>query len=101
SVSPLRLYYSPPLRSSDLGVPGVDVVAGVGARRLERVDRAVRCDQVDGDVTAVGVGDVDADPARVGGRAVALERDLGAHRPALRSEEHTSELQSRENLVCR
>src|SRR5690606_40828802 len=28
-------------------------------------------------------------------------RKLGAERAALRSEEHTSELQSRENLVCR
>src|SRR3712207_8038902 len=34
------------------------------------------------------------------GRAPAL-RQGGARRPALRSEEHTSELQSRQYLVCR
>src|SRR5690606_41829595 len=33
-------------------------------------------------------------------RAV-LERDVGVHLVQVRSEEHTSELQSRENLVCR
>src|SRR5207302_11208421 len=39
-----------------------------------------------------------------GGRAESIQRNLGTRRPdrrRIRSEEHTSELQSRENLVCR
>src|SRR3984957_20685973 len=39
------------------------------------------------------------DPVGIGG--VQIDRAVKPMRPILRSEEHTSELQSRENLVCR
>src|SRR5690606_42027416 len=41
-----------------------------------------------------------SDPRRAG-RAARLSRPAGGKRVPPRSEEHTSELQSRENLVCR
>src|SRR5690606_42148038 len=72
------LHSFPTRRSSDL------VLAGVGQ-------------QVDEDlVEALGVG-VHPHP----GRAVDLDVEVGDLHRLGRSEEHTSELQSRENLVCR
>src|SRR5690606_41455000 len=66
------------------------------------------CDADDGNATAVGSRDL---AVEVGercrhlavcgvGDALAVVFD-GAYAPITRSEEHTSELQSRENLVCR
>src|SRR3712207_7508246 len=43
---------------------------------------------------------LDAQPEVVG-EAAAPPRERGVARPAVRSEEHTSELQSRQYLVCR
>src|SRR5690606_19705323 len=67
-----------------LGVPGVRVVAG---RAPEALDGLPAPDAVfvGGGLTVPGV----------------LERCLDALKPGGRSEEHTAELQSRENLVCR
>src|SRR5690606_41299033 len=77
SVAPRALHSFPTRRSSDL--PEVDQPA------LQHVERQERG----------GVAEmrrvVRRDPARV-------HQDVGA---GFRSEEHTSELQSRENLVCR
>src|SRR2546430_13275012 len=45
-----------------------------------------------------------AQPQRAGQRTLVLQRQVGqhrGHRPVERSEEHTSELQSQSNLVCR
>src|SRR5690606_41985239 len=61
---------------------------------------------VDGEGTAVGTARLLSEPdhpgevhlGRLAVRAPARGRGIGAR---LRSEEHTSELQSRENLVCR
>src|SRR3712207_7708703 len=61
------------------------------------------------DVLALGVGQVVAVVARLAGRGVTGEAHAGARgRPQVaehhghdRSEEHTSELQSRQYLVCR
>src|SRR5690606_41857830 len=55
----------------------------------------------------LGVGDEDVSGQRHGGRTVGADvvHDISADGastvPLARSEEHTSELQSRENLVCR
>src|SRR2546430_12155230 len=46
------------------------------------------------------VGDAARD-ARADAASIELERALGAARGFLRSEEHTSELQSQSNFVCR
>src|SRR5690606_40552946 len=46
--------------------------------------------------------DAQHDPAHVeGAAAVVVTSAVPSSHPELRSEEHTSELQSRENLVCR
>src|SRR5690606_42109176 len=50
---------------------------------------------------AVLPGGCAAGPAPAPARAVAADRGAAAGLVAARSEEHTSELQSRENLVCR
>src|SRR3712207_8714865 len=44
---------------------------------------------------------LDGAPLDLGERARHADEDLGARHPADRSEEHTSELQSRQYLVCR
>src|SRR2546427_9021337 len=49
------------------------------------------------DVIDVGAGDADLAPPRAAVEALAR----AARDPAMRSEEHTSELQSQSNLVCR
>src|SRR5690606_41215322 len=87
--------YTTLFRSAQQGRLPVGVDAAL-VRRQQPRDRlqqrrlagAVRADDADG-------------LAPVGDERQALDRvDLG-HRGAVRSEEHTSELQSRENLVCR
>src|SRR3712207_6960415 len=54
-------------------------------------------------IADIGRGDVDRRHDRLGDRIDAAHRLRGkaAFRPALRSEEHTSELQPRQYLVCR
>src|SRR5690606_13902210 len=64
------------------------------SRKLQRVDAvAVRVVEVDGAAGHRQAGDIPI-PGRGDGAGPYLDM-------ALRSEEHTSELQSRENLVCR
>src|SRR5690606_41580601 len=85
------LHSFPTRRSSDLPAGG-DL----------RADRAARAGPVA--AAAVGVGGGGAGPAdRADGGQRRDPGPLGPApgRPAQRSEEHTSELQSRENLVCR
>src|SRR5690606_41346654 len=95
------LHSFPTRRSSDLEAAG-------GAKRALQVGAVGGIEQFEiaadrvGDVTGVG-------GARIGGVDIS-ERAIGLSRPdwpgqgsgerAQRSEEHTSELQSRENLVC-
>src|SRR5690606_40463480 len=65
---------------------------------------AVSCDAFEGIVPAPAVSAVDATGAGdafLGGLLAGLHHGLGWEDAARRSEEHTSELQSRENLVCR
>src|SRR5690606_41629706 len=83
------LHSFPTRRSSDLlraaaavVVRDEQVIPAVALEHERRLDR-----------TGLGLGVVDQDRARALGQRVPLLR--------LRSEEHTSELQSRENLVCR
>src|SRR5690606_41485750 len=63
--------------------------------------------RIEAAVVVLGIGeDDDALAARAGGarslvRKRARGREHARHAAAQRSEEHTSELQSRENLVCR
>src|SRR5690606_39585426 len=81
-------------------VVGVD---GVG-RLLRAALAAERPDGVgDGVGVAVERGVVDVGGGVAGGVVAPVEGDAGLAAPQLRlrSEEHTSELQSRENLVCR
>src|SRR5690606_41322832 len=77
----------PTRRSSDLNnsAPGPAVGFGLSARLSGRCDRTLRS----APITRFGSG-------RALCPAVGFERAIGS-----RSEEHTSELQSRENLVCR
>src|SRR5690606_41859669 len=63
------------------------------------------------DARRIGKHHLDLDPevlphpidetVRLRVEAARIEREHAERTPALRSEEHTSELQSRENLVCR
>src|SRR5690606_41139900 len=74
-------------------------LGGAEEQRVAQVVDLVRADRRRREVLLV--------PGEVGrrggeeGDARARERDLGRAREHQRSEEHTSELQSRENLVCR
>src|SRR5690606_41162795 len=92
SGSPLHLHSFPTRRSSDLVHP----------RRRAQPYRALSFPRRrHGRETAVPVRSPLAPPARP-----AADRGVLVHQPstagsAARSEEHTSELQSRENLVCR
>src|SRR5690606_39635256 len=89
----------PPRRSSDLGLKSFSgqfraaVPAGKeGARFAVAVARRVTEPQVDMGRQVFEQGSVDTPT-----KAVAMQK----MQQGLRSEEHTSELQSRENLVCR
>src|SRR5690606_40541772 len=84
TATPRQLHSFPTRRSSDLGVR-----RGTSARARDRAshrhsDRSYR--------ECIGIGDDE-------GRLSPVSASHGIRRP--RSEEHTSELQSRENLVCR
>src|SRR5690606_40612276 len=87
-------YSFPTRRSSDLAAPGPQPVAAVPVRRHPRHPPGQGFPQRPG-----GAADAALEPE--------LRRDpfrrlpVRDDRPVLRSEEHTSELQSRENLVCR
>src|SRR5690606_42161062 len=86
------LHSFPTRRSSDLrGDAGRDVGAASGAPLEQLVDVAT---------TIRRGGEEDASGGSFGGIIVVLRLEGEALRAA-RSEEHTSELQSRENLVCR
>src|SRR5690606_42113089 len=91
----------PTRRSSDLEVPGtveelggwahlLPVVGGTSRHRPEDRDPVTQCHGLD-----LVVGHVE------GGGAQPLVQTLQLCPHLDRSEEHTSELQSRENLVCR
>src|SRR3712207_7997525 len=83
---PPRSTLFPYTTSSDLEGRGFDSRHLHPPHDLARDARALR---PDGGVAAVGL------------LPGAARRQLPAARPALRSEEHTSELQSRQYLVCR
>src|SRR5690606_41061519 len=88
SSAPPALHSFPTRRSSDLrahGANGLDA-SPHGQRREPRQRRPLRQD---------GSDLVGAEPATLEQEAQTI------HQEGLRSEEHTSELQSRENLVCR
>src|SRR5690606_41389500 len=90
AVDPRDVHSFPTRRSSDLdGVRGPELL---GQLQLPGVE-------VDGDDLG-GTGE--ASPCDGGvAHAAAAEHGDGVTTADLRSEEHTSELQSRENLVCR
>src|SRR5690606_41709130 len=83
----------PTRRSSDLA-PGIDHQRMAVGLAAALVPAALRRRQYEAAVLD-GAGAVEHLPMRLAG----LLRERGRHRK--RSEEHTSELQSRENLVCR
>src|SRR2546430_5834266 len=64
---------------------GVDDHVGVGEQRARQMM----------------IGDQHVDPARARGGDTGVARDAVVDRDDERSEEHTSELQSQSNLVCR
>src|SRR3712207_8480090 len=72
---------------------GGDRVAGAADVAAERAHRVHR-------IVAEGVGSIDLRRRR-GQRPVAVQRIRLAAAIQIRSEEHTSELQSRQYLVCR
>src|SRR5690606_41723397 len=92
---PAYLVSFPPRRSSDLGAVRIDGPAAVLRSVEERTAVVIRLLAV----ASVGLALVVA-PGLARGRA-GLLGVLVAAALVYRSEEHTSELQSRENLVCR
>src|SRR5690606_42152888 len=95
------LFSFPTRRSSDLAVE-----ARIAAREVAGVLAAIE-DAGDGPAVVLLAGHGLAFDAQVVGAAVAavavaadVETSFPAHPEQIRSEEHTSELQSRENLVC-
>src|SRR5690606_41907118 len=89
SLDPRHLPSSPTRRSSDLAGPA----RSAGPAQAAGPARAAA--QAAGPARAAAQA---AGPARAAAQAAGPAR---AAAPAPRSEEHTSELQSRENLVCR
>src|SRR5690606_41994392 len=81
--APRDLHSFPTRRSSDLGDGRAAREDGRAARALPRQEVRVV---------------LDVEDEHAPGRAVRVRRDAAREQ---RSEEHTSELQSRENLVCR
>src|SRR5690606_40736691 len=76
-----------------------EIATGKNIRAAQQVAQQAAIDRYR---RAVGVGDGQAE--RFFSRRLAMAEDLEEHRVEpfqQRSEEHTSELQSRENLVCR
>src|SRR5690606_41824465 len=97
SVAPRDLRPFPTRRSSDLDYPALHFWVHGGAAGGQQLRVIVQHDD------AV-VADAELDDLIQGGAIAAGEwREIGVMfaAPPLRSEEHTSELQSRENLVCR
>src|SRR5690606_40462388 len=95
----LALRSFPTRRSSDLAPATAIVFFLLGLREPQRSSRRLLGQRKDGQHTAeLGI----AAEILVGtDRAKTLGRSFETRRHADRSEEHTSELQSRENLVCR
>src|SRR5690606_41721658 len=90
------LHSFPTRRSSDLVLLGDDVaVAGDGLDDLAEVGRLLLVDEED----AAAAGALEWFEDGLAPELIDERGDLGL--VAGRSEEHTSELQSRENLVCR
>src|SRR5690606_42061316 len=90
----------PTRRSSDLTV-GANVQAILGGDTRLEAGPAQQLDR-DGVEDPAGAALDDARVDRLSGTVqVVADGDQFAVLPAPRSEEHTSELQSRENLVCR
>src|SRR5690606_41719934 len=91
----------PTRRSSDLAAQGVAVefeaeVWGGPVEGLEGIGGADEGGELDG----LGPRQVGGVVPQQGGEPGPGVEEQGAHRVALRSEEHTSELQSREKPVC-
>src|SRR5690606_40878305 len=82
----------PTRRSSDLGQAEAEPVVHQGIGLVRRHRCGVPADEFRGQ------GELDGGP---GQHSAQQSRDGGQRLAAPRSEEHTSELQSRENLVCR
>src|SRR5690606_41139313 len=93
SVAHLSLPSFPTRRSSDLLRAGAETLGDMGAE-LDQTFGLRR-----GERLRVGIGDHEFDAAKPGGDHVV--DGVAAAAADTRSEEHTSELQSRENLVCR
>src|SRR3712207_8864461 len=77
-----------------------DAPAAVGAVACVDRRRDVR-ERADEPRAVVAAGEVDDDAGHARGRALGLRRVVVVGGAAGRSEEHTSELQSRQYLVCR
>src|SRR5690606_42014352 len=95
---PSRSPYTPLFRSA---IP-IGGSSALGAAAYVPVARELR-ERLDPDLVVVADGSGGTHAGLVAGfgdHARVLGVDVGA-RPGIRSEEHTSELQSRENLVCR
>src|SRR5690606_41883255 len=91
----------PPRRSSDLFLDDTgEGLEGLGARELPAVEEEPGgAGQAEG--LALGGVAVDGRGSLAAREARAERRHVQAHLGGDRSEEHTSELQSRENIVCR
>src|SRR5690606_39474345 len=93
-VDPIALHFSPTRRSSDLGrldrgIQGQHV--GLGGKVLHRTENLT-------DLPRGGLQSLHAALETTSGE---IRKILGTVQNFSRSEEHTSELQSREKLVCR
>src|SRR5690606_41554635 len=87
----------PTRRSSDLGNP----VRTEDVAHPDRHRRVARLLVEDVDGVVLSVHGIDRGASRNTRLTNLLSDGVGWSHPVVRSEEHTSELQSRENLVCR
>src|SRR5690606_41570709 len=94
---PLSLYDALPIFSSAEELPFR--MACLAQQGLQSVDVS---DPVDGTLTLTqGAISANGLPASLLSELLVIARGSAGNPPVVRSEEHTSELQSRENLVCR
>src|SRR5690606_39942576 len=98
---PPRSTLFPYRRSSDLVAP--EVISGDEEARLSFTGAVATLPDLDGQRLLVDIGGGSTEFVRGRDSEVlaAISVDVGCVRMTERSEEHTSELQSRENLVCR